>query len=180
MATVECLCPPTKAGEVRHPDGETIELRERLDFDAGRTARNIIKMGKAEELTTPEIMTELSDWFLTAGIRKWSVIDEAGKPVEPNRATIAKYLFANDAAHETICDEADGLYSEAVTAPLVAAAWKPSPPTPTKPSTSQTNGSSSKPPKPSKPSSTTTSPTDATGRTSRSLDGVSSSSPSLA
>jgi hypothetical protein len=174
MSVIECICPP-KAGEPRHPEGDTVELRERLDFAAGRTARNIIKLGKAEELSTPEIMTQLTDWYLLAGIRTWSVVDEKGKPVEPDRESIERYLYANDGARETLSDEADALYSEAVTAPLVTAAWRPSPSTSTNGSTSATNGSTSKHPKLSKRSSTITSLTDDTETTSPSLAGVSNS-----
>ncbi len=171
---IECICPP-KAGQPRHPDGDTVELRERLDFAAGRTARNIIKLGKAEELSTPEIMTQLTDWYLLAGIRTWSVVDEKGKPVDVNRAAIEHYLYANEGAREALSDEADQMYSEAVTAPLVQEAWRPSPTTPTSASTSATNGSTPKSLKPSKRSSTITSLTDDTETTSPSLAGVSNS-----
>lgn len=176
MVTVECLCPPKSTGEARHPEGDTIELRERLDFAAGRTGRNIIKVGKAEDLSTAEIMTELTDWFVIAGIRTWSVVDEKGKPVEPNRYTIPQYLFANEGARETISDAADDLYAEAVTAPLVNGAWRSSPSTPTNGSTSATNGSTPKHRKPSKRSLTSTTPMDVTATTSSLLVGGSSSS----
>lgn len=176
MATVDCICPPNKAGETRHPDGDTIELRERLDFASGRTARNFIAMGKQEDKATAEIMTDLTQWYMLAGIRTWTVVDAYGKPVEPNRITIPEYLFSHPEAAEIVGDEADDLYSEAVIAPLVVRGSSSMPPMPMGGSTSATNGSSSKPPKPSKRSSTTTTPTDDIETTSLSLVGASSSS----
>ena len=182
MATVECLCPPKATGETRHPDGDTIELRERLDFRSALTARNTFALLKSEDpdVSVAEIMASLTETYLLLGIRTWSVQDAKGKPVEVNKAAIREYLLSKPDQAMVVGDEADGLYSDAVIAPLVARALSFSPTTPTNGSTSATNGSSPKHRKPPKRSSTTTIPTDDTGPTSLSLAGGSSSSPNSA
>lgn len=179
MATVECLCPPKSTGEVRHPDGDTITLREKLDFRSALTARNVFVLLKSEDpdVSTGEIMATLTETYLLLGIESWSVLalDEKGKvkPLEVSKAAIREVLLTNQEAAMTVGDEADTLYSEAVIAPLVARALNSSPSTSTNGSTSATNGSAPRTPKPSKRSSTTTTPTDATARTSSSLAGAS-------
>ena len=179
MATVECLCPPKATGEVRHPDGDTITLRERLDFRSALTARNTFVLLKSEDpdVSTAEIMASLTETYLLLGIESWSLltVDEKGKarPLEVSKTAIRDLLLSHSEAAMAVGDEADALYSEAVIAPLVARASSSSPSTPTSESTSATNGSASRPPKPSKPSSTSTSPMADTETTSPSLVGVS-------
>lgn len=178
MVTIPCPCPPTADGEPRHADGDTVELRERLDFAAGRTARNIIAIGKAEGTGTAQIMTELTGWYIVSGIASWTVVDAKGKPVEPDAETIHRLILDNPdtSAAEAIGDACDDLYSERVISPLLVRGSTSSPDMPTNGSTSLTTGSTSKPRKPSKPSSTTTTPTADIVTISPSRDGVSSSS----
>ena len=173
---IPCICPP-KAGEVRHPAGDTVTLRDRLDFRAATTARNTVAMMKQEddEVSTAEILAGLTEVYLLLGIASWTVQDARGKPVEPNKATIREYLLSNPDMAMLVGDAADELYSESVIAPLVARASTSSQPTPTPASTSPTNGSGASHPKPSKRSSTTTTPTDDTETTSLSLVGASRS-----
>jgi hypothetical protein len=178
MVTVECLCPPTPAGETRHPDGDTIELRERLDFRSALTARNTIVMLNQEAAETPEILAALTETYLLLGIASWSVVDAKGKAVEPNKATIREYLLSRPDTAMAVGDEADALYSDAVITPLVVRAQTSSPHTLTNGSTSATNGSAPKPRTRSKRSSTTTSQTAVIEPTSAPPDGDSSSSPS--
>jgi hypothetical protein len=180
MVNVECLCPPTPAGETRHPDGDTIELHERLDFRSALTARNTIVMLNQEAAETPEIMAALTETYLLLGIASWSVVDAKGKAVEPNKATIREYLLSRPDTAMAVGDAADALYSDAVLLPLVARVSNSSPGTPTNGSTSRTNGSAPKRPKRSKPSSTSTTPTGVIVTTSSPPDGVSSSSQSSA
>jgi hypothetical protein len=175
MATVTCLCPPKATGEVRHPDGDTIDLRERLDFRSALTARNVFVLLKTEDpdVSTGEIMATLTETYLLLGIESWSLVDAKGKAVEVSKAAIRELLLTNQEAAMVVGDEADARYSEAVIAPLVARASNSSPATPTNGSTSVTTGSVPKPRKPSKPSSTTTTRTGATVTTSQSPAGVS-------
>ena len=177
MATIECLCPPTKAGDVRHPDGDTVTLREKLDFRSALTARNVFVLLKSEDpdVSTGEIMAALTETYLLTGIASWSLQDEKGKPLPVSRQAIRDILLTNQEAAMTVGDEADELYSEAVIVPLVARALKSSLDTPINGSTSPTNGSGLKRPRQSKPSSTITSLTDDTETISSSLAGVSNS-----
>lgn len=180
MGTVACLCPSTAAGEVRHPDGDRVELRERLDFKGGLAARNAVVLLKREDpdASAAQVMAEMTEIFLLCGVRSWTVVDERGKPVEVSQPAIREYLLSRQDAAMAIGDEAFNLYSEAVVAPLVRMAQTSSPSTRTNGSTSATNGHSPRHQKPPKPSSTTTTPTDGTGTTSVSPVGASSSSPS--
>lgn len=182
MVTIECLCPPKAAGEVRHPQGDTVTLRERLDFRAAVTARNTIVFLKSEDpdASAAEILAALTETYLLLGIESWSLLDAKGKPLPPSKAAIREYLLARPEIAMRVGDAADELYSEAVVLPLLARAQNFSPPTPTNGPTSAPKGSSPKPPKPSKPSSTTTTPTGGTVPTSLSPAGDSSSSPSSA
>ena len=176
MATIDCICPPTKAGDIRHPDGDTVELRERLDFRGALTARNAIALAQSEGDSTAEILAALTESYLILGIVAWSLVDERGKDVPPSRQNIRDLLLTQPDAAMVVADEADELYRDAVIAPLAARAAKSSPPTPTTSSTSATNGSPTKHPKPSKPSSTTTTRTGGTVTTLRPRAGGSSSS----
>jgi hypothetical protein len=179
MATIDCICPPTKAGDTRHPDGDTVTLRERLDFRAALTARNAIALAQGEGDSTAEILAALTEAYLILGVESWTLVDERGKDIEVSKAAIREVLLAHPDEAMVVADEADDLYRDAVIAPLAAKAAKSSPPTQTTSSTSARNGSPTKRPKPSRPSSTTTTRTVATVTTLPSRDGDSSSSPNL-
>lgn len=179
MATIDCICPP-KAGETRHPGGDTVTLRERLDFVAGRTARNIVRVMRGDNTETQYIVASITEWLMLTAIASWSVVDAKGKPVEPTQDNIREYLLPNDLAADAVANEVDAAFMEAVLAPLANEASKSLPDTPTEESTSQTNGSSPKPRKPSKPSSTTTTRTDGIISISSPPGGGSSSSLSSA
>ena len=172
---IECVCPPTAAGDTRHPGGDRVELREKLDFRAALTARNAIALAKEDDpdISSAEILAVLTETYLTLGIRSWTLVDDKGKKVEPNKANIRAFIEANPDVAMEVGDEADGLYSAAVILPLVARARKSSQPSPTDASTSRTTGSGQKRPRPSKPSSTSTTRTVGTGTTSPLLGGVS-------
>ena len=178
MVTIECICPPLADGQARHPDGDTVTLRERLDFRAALTARNTMLLLKTEDpdVSTAEILAALTEAYLLAGIEAWSVVDAKGKPVEPTKAAIREHLLSHPDTAMTVGNAADELYSAAVILPLVALAQTSSPPTPTNGSTSPPRPSLAKRPRPSKPSSITPFPTDATATTSLLPAGDSSSS----
>ena len=177
---IACLCPPNARGETRHPDGDTVTLRERLDFRSALTARNTMVMVKQEdeEASTADILAALTEVYLLIGITGWTLVDAKNKPVDVSRAAIREHLLSNPDVAMVVGDAADELYSEAVILPLLARASNSSPPTPIAGSTSATKASSGRRPKPSKPSSITTIPTAATVTTSSSPAGASSSSPS--
>ncbi len=167
MAVIDCVCPQRPDGSARHADGDTVTLREKLDFRSALHARNTVILLRQDDVTdAAEILAALTEVYLRVGIESWTLADAKGKAVPVSREAVAALMTDHPDAAMTIGDEADELYSEAVISPLVARASKSSPPTPTKDSTSVTNGSSPTPRKRSKPSLTTTTRTDGTGQTS--------------
>jgi hypothetical protein len=182
MVKIECICPPRADGTERHPDGDTVTLRERLDFRAALAARNSIVMLKNEDpdATSGDILATLTETYLLGGVESWSLVDERGKPVEVSRTAIRERLLSHVDAAMIVGDAADELYAASVILPLLKRAQDSSPPTPTSASTSATMAPSPKRPKPSKRSSITTIPTAATATTSPSPDGDSNSLPNSA
>jgi len=168
MATINCICPPKPDGTVRHPNGDTVRLRETLDFKTGLTARNAIILLRQDDpdASGAAILAELTEVYLVAGIVSWTILDPKGKPIEVSKPAIRQFIAEHPQEAMDVGDEADALYSEAVIAPLVARASSSSPRTPTDTSMSATNGSSPALRKPSKRSSITTIPTDDTARMS--------------
>lgn len=177
MAHIDCICPPTAGGETRHPDGDTVTLREHLDFRQALTARNAFLVAKAEDeaISTAEVLAVLTETYLMVGIELWTLTDARNKPVPVSKDAIRAMLLARPAAAMVVGDEADALYSEAVISPLLARASSSSPTTPTPVSTSATNGSSPTARKPRKRSSTSTTRTAGIVSISPSPDGDSSS-----
>ena len=175
MATIGCICPPKADGTPRHITDE-VTLRERLDFRSALWARNTVAVLKQEdaEASVAEILAALTEVYLLVGIESWTLVDAKNKPVPVSKAAIRALLAEHPDEAMTIGDEADGLYTEAVIAPLLARASNFSPPTPIAGSTSATTGSSPGHPKRSRPSSTSTTPTDGIARMSASLAGGSS------
>lgn len=181
MVTVACLC-PLKAGKPRHPEGDTIELREHLELRGALTARKMVGIIKSEDpdASAAEILAGMTEAYVLYGVASWSVVDEKDHAVEPTRPAIREYLLSKPSEALKVADAADDLYSEEVLLPLLAMASTSLPPTPTDGSTSPTTPPSTPEPTPLRPSSTSTIPTDATGPTSLSLAGASSSSRSSA
>lgn len=174
MAVIGCVCPPKTDGTPRHPNGDTITFRAKLDFRQGLEARNTALIIKQEdpEASVAALLAGLTEVYLLVGIVSWTLADEKGKPVPVTRENVRRFIAEHPEDAMTIGDEADGLYSEAVIAPLVARAQSYSPPTPISGSTSATNGSASGHPKRSRRSSITTTPTDGIERMSASPGGV--------
>ncbi len=162
--TVGCLCPPN--GQ-RHPNGDTITWRDKLDFRTALAARKAVSWARTEDesVDVPDVLALLSEFYLTHCIESWTLRDAKGKAIEVSRRTVEQYVLSSEAAFD-LAEVADDLYSDRILGPLVTAASKSSPPT-------QTNGSTSPTPgpgkvsrsKPSTPSSITPSPMAATGRT---------------
>jgi hypothetical protein len=174
---IPCPCPPKADGALRHPDGDTVTLRDRLDFKAGQTIEWAVTFARDEGAEAPEILATMTEWYALLGVSAWTLTDDHGKPLPVTRAAIRGTLLESPAA-AIVADAADDLYMAAVLLPLVAAASKSSPPTPTEPLTSAPPASRAKRPKPSKPSLTTSTPTAVIARTTDSRAGASSTSPS--
>ncbi len=162
MAHIECVCPVRPDGAIRHPGGDTVTLREKLDFRSALTARNTVILIKQEDdqADAATILAALTEVYLLVGITSWTLVDAKAKPVAVSRDAVRALMDEHPDAAMTIGDEADALYSEAVITPLVNRASSYSPTTPTVVSTSVTNGASPVRRKRPKPSSTTTSRTD--------------------
>jgi hypothetical protein len=162
MAHIECVCPVRPDGAVRHPNGDTVTLREKLDFRSALTARNTVILIKQEDeqADAAAILAALTEVYLLMGITSWTLVDAKAKPLPVSRDNVRALMDEHPDAAMEIGDEADGLYSEAVITPLVARASSYSPPTPITGSTSATNGASPARRKRPKPSSITTSRTD--------------------
>jgi hypothetical protein len=188
--TIACICPKKE-----HPDGDTVSLRDRLDFRSANTILKAIQLMQSddEEVETAEVLALLTEQYLLYGIESWTLVSDSG-PLPVTKAAIREVLLPSPDAM-TVGDAADELYAEQVMLPLVARAARLSRPSPTDGSTSpktddsesptpttsaehSTSSSSQTPRKPSKPSSITTIPTVDTATTTSSLDGDSNSSQS--
>jgi hypothetical protein len=172
MATIGCVCPPKADGTPRYVTDE-VTLREKLDFRSALVARNTVAVLKQEdaEASVAEILAALTEVYLLFGIESWTLTDAKGKPLEVSKQAVRALMADHADAATVIGDEADGLYTEAVIAPLLARASTSSPPTSTSGSTSATTGSSPTPRKQPKRSSISTIPTAVTERMSASPGG---------
>jgi hypothetical protein len=177
MVTIACLCPPLASGDTRHPDGDEVHLRERLDFRAATTMRKVIALVYHEdpEASVADILGALTEHYVLLGVESWTLVDARNKPIPVTKPAIREHLLSHPDIAMEVGDAADELYSESVVDPLVAKASSSSPPTPTDDSTSAPTDSTR--PTPSSPSSTSTTPMDDTVMTSSPLVGASSSSP---
>lgn len=121
-----CGCPgsPHAADEVY--------LLPVLTFDGGTAAdtamRSMLGSGDADAVTREVVRA-----YLTHQVAGWNLVDEDGRPVPYDPAL----LLSDWAAALVVGDKADDLYSEALLAPLVAAASTSSPGGPTGASTSR-------------------------------------------
>lgn len=168
---IPCPCPP-KGGETRHPDGDTVTLKETLDFRSVTAIRtNIGLLEDGHDIG--DIMAVLTEGYLIHGIESWSLVDEKGKALPVTRANINDVILTRIDVASVLGDAADDAFGEKVVLPLLNRAVNSLPPTPTEPTSapSQASTGSSARPKRSKPSSTTTSQTDGIGSTFSPPDG---------
>ncbi len=174
MAHIDCVCPPRADGTARHPNGDTVTLREKLDFRSGVQARKSLVILKQEDpdADLADILAGLSELYVLVGIESWTLQDQRGKPVEVNRGTVRAFMADHPSEAMDVAEEADELYSAGVIEDLLKLAAKSSQPTQTDDSTSVTPPSSPTPRKPSKRSLTTSSLTDGTATTSASPVGA--------
>lgn len=181
---ITCPC-PLKGGAIRHPEGDTVMLRERLSFHDALAIRKASALAKdglenpSERELAAEILATMSEFYVLMGVEAWTLVDSQDQPLPVLRSTIRSVLLDSPDI-DLIVEAADSMYNPVVLLPLLHRANPSSPTTPTRspehePSTSATE-SPTTPQKPSKPSSITTSQTDATVTTSLSLVGDSNSS----
>jgi hypothetical protein len=178
---IDCVCPSRADGEPRHPAGDTVTLRETLDFRSVTAIRHGISFldNDGTDAYTADVLAVLTEGYVLHGIESWTLQDEKGWPVEVSRSAIRERVLSRVDVAAVIGDAADELYGEKVLLPLLVRASRSSQATPTESSTSLPTASPTGRPKPSKRSSTTTTPTDGIEATSSSLGGVSSSSRSF-
>lgn len=176
---IPCIC-PSKGDAPRHPDGDEITFRERLDLRGSLAIVNDIKVAKELDpaMGLGEILAILTEGYLVHGIVSWTLRDDKNKPVECDKPAIRERILSDPELAMTLGDAADEVFAGQVMLPLLQRALNFSPPSPTDESTSRTNGSPPKAPKRSKRSSITTFPTAVTVTTSASPDGDSNSSQS--
>ena len=173
MAVIPCVCPPKADGEPRHPNGDKVNLRPKLDFKDGLWLRqSIIRVKQNDaESDEAEMLAVLTEASLLAGIESWTLTDAKGKPVDVDRTAIRAFMNDHQMEATAVGDEAIALYYDTVIGPLVAAAQTSSQPTPITASISPMNGPSRQARRQSKRSSTTTTPTADTERMSASPGG---------
>jgi hypothetical protein len=175
--TIDCVCPP-KDDAVRHSEGDTVGLRDKLGFRDATAIRNGLLVLRSEDpdADVAEIAAVRTEGYSLHGVESWSITDAKGKPLPVDRGAIRRVLLSDPSAAWAVGEAADTLYSDAVTAPLVKRAQGSSPPTSDDAPTSPTTDGSDESPTPSKLSLTSITPTDATAKTSRSRAGGSRSS----
>lgn len=171
---IACICPPVD-GQMRHPGGDIVTLRDRLPFHEALAVRNDVGVAAISDpdATEGDILATLTEAYLVHGIESWTLADDGG-PIPATKAAIRERLLASLDAALAVGEAADELYAEAVMLPLLARASNSSRPTPTDASISQTNVSHRPAQRRRSRSSTTTTRTDAIARTTSSPAGASS------
>ena len=172
--SIPCICP---GDEIRHPDGDTVTLKDRLGFEEAMACKQAMLMAGASDDdpdAVPRRMAAVIRQYLFSGIQSWTLMN--GKAIPVTAHDIEQYILSDFLVANIVSSEAEGLYNPQVLVPLAGRASKFSPPTPTGVSTSPKKASTRSRRKPSSRSSTTTTPTDGTATTTTSLDGDFSSS----
>jgi len=183
--SIPCVC-PTLDGGVRHPDGDTVTLRDKLAFRAVEAIRQEVSIFALQEpeATTADSLAIFAEGYVLHGIESWTLQQDGPKGraelIEVNRGNIRQLILDDLMVADAVSTAADALYAEAVLLPLLARASQSSPSTPTGKSTSASRPTGTRRPRRSRPSSITTIPTGDTETTSAPLDGVSNSSPNSA
>ena len=157
--SIPCICP---GDEIRHPDGDTVTLKDRLAFDEAMACKQAIALiqGDDQSDVTARRLAALVKQYLFSGIERWTLMN--GKAIPVSAGTINQYLLTNFAVAEIVSEEAEALYNAQVLVPLVTRAATSSRPTPTGGSTSARKVSTASSRKRSSRSSISTIPTDDT------------------
>lgn len=175
-ALIPCTCPAKPGGERPH-ETDTITFRPALTpREAFAISRDIAIEQMGGPISGGDVLAILSEQYVLRGVESWTCVDADGKPLTVTKATIRERLLSDIRTMSIVADEADDLYSEAVTLPLVLMASSSSQPSPTEESTSATTDSGSTPRTPSTLTSITTIPTADIETTPESHDGGSSTS----
>lgn len=179
---INCPCPPTADGAIRHPAGDTVTLLNPLPFRKRIALRQTVRWAKEQmpDATDGELLAVLTEAYCLHCISAWTLVDEKGKAVPPSHAAIEAFLEEHDEQSLVVADAADVLYSPVVLLPLLKGASTSSPPTRTDAPTSPTKAGPTPLRKPSRRSSTSTTQTADTATTPRSPAGASRSSRSSA
>jgi hypothetical protein len=160
VSGIPCPCEGTP-----HPEGDTVQLRKRLDLAGGVRLQRLLIDANREGVDTAELSGRLAEAYLLVGVTAWTFRDKAGKPVPVNDGAIRELLLSDYERSALIAEEADGLYIEPVLGPLLSRARTSSPTTTMVASTSATGNGSPVTRSRSRRSSTTTIPTDDTTTT---------------
>jgi len=173
---IPCVCP---GDEPRHPEGDTVTLKDRLGFEEAAACKQAIQLvedsGDMNDLTARRIAAVVTQ-YMFSGIASWTLQNGAAIPV--TAGNIRKYLMSDFVAGDIVSSEAETLYNPQVLIPLANRVATSSRPTPTGELTSATTGSTRSSRKHSSRSSTTTTKTGDTGMTFSQPDGDSSTSQS--
>jgi hypothetical protein len=178
---IPCPCPGADADEIRHPDGDTVTLADKLTFDEAMACKQaMLLVGAADEDpdAAPRRLAAIIRQYLFSGIKSWTLMN--GKAIPVGAAAIERYILSDFGVANLVSSEAEALYNPQVLVPLAGRASRSSPPTRTAELTSAPKALIKSPRKRSSPSSITTIQTDDTATTTTSLDGDSSSSRSSA
>lgn len=143
-----CECPDTPHGT------DKAWLRPRLTAEGGYRAMHILMTATDRDVTAGA----LGMCFLADGLVRWTLLDDAGKPIPTDEATLRSGALDWDTTLYPIAEKAAVLYTDSVVDPLRKGRAAPSLPGPTEASTSPTTDSSSGSPTPSEPSTTPTTP----------------------
>ena len=173
---VKCVCPSnSNDGTPRHPDGDTITLRERLDFDQAMSCKQATQLveGDDAEATLALQLAALVRQYLFVGIERWTLMN--GKAIPVTASAIREYILSDFGVANVVSDEAEKLYNGQVLRPLLVPASKSSGHMPTAGSTSAMTSSTSKPRTRSSQSSTSTTRTAGTAKTRKPRGGGSNS-----
>lgn len=163
--SIACPCPGTP-----HPDGDTVTLRDELDFRTAARVRNeVMLLDDDDRQDTALVLAVLQEAYLLHGIAGWTLTGADGQPVPVSPDTVRSRLLPFAVQAMLVADAGDDLYTEAVMAPLVARAQKSSQATQTVLSTLAMTGSqpaAPAQPTPLKRSSTSTTRTGGTAAAS--------------
>jgi hypothetical protein len=163
---VRCICPDPAT----HPEGDTVELPERLTFHQLAIATKSVLWLKSQRPSAdvPEWLALLSEVYLEHCLAGWSLQAPGAKgrlePVPLTPENVAIYLLTQPDVAFEVAAQADDLYSSAVLSPLLRMAESSSPAGPTGGSTSPKRANGLERPKRPKRSSISTSPTAGTGQ----------------
>jgi hypothetical protein len=175
--SIPCVCP---GDEVRHPEGDTVTLKDKLGFEEATACKQAIQLveddgSEVNDLTARRLAAVVTQ-YMFSGIASWTLQNGAAIPV--TAGNIRKYLMSDFVAADLVSSEAETLYNPQVLIPLVNRAATSSRPTPTDELTSVTTGSTQSNRRRSSRSSTTTTRTGDTGMTFSPPDGDSNTSQS--